>query len=165
MYFCDMKKRTSIFGHVLATGVFLLYFAGLAAAQSDAEQAVRKLERAWLDAYEMHDAKAMDEIVADEFFIIFPDGTKQTKPELMAQIRRASENPTTRKLKFRTEDVEAKVDANTVVLSGSVITETVVDGQVTSKQKSLYTDTYVRRNGKWRVIESHLSDPKSSVKR
>jgi hypothetical protein len=41
-----------------------------------AAQEVRKLERAWLDAYEQHVAKAMNAIVADDFIITFPNGRK-----------------------------------------------------------------------------------------
>ncbi len=134
-----------------------------AQTQSDPEKEVRKLERAWLDAYENHDAKAMDEIVGDEFFIVFRDGRKQTKPELIAQIRRYVPN-TTRKQKFHTEGVKAKVDGTTVVLTGLVISETIQDGKSVSRYEDAYTDTYVKRNGRWQVIESHLTDPKSSVK-
>ena len=34
---------------------------------TNAEEEVRKLERQWLDAYEQHDAEAMERIVADDF--------------------------------------------------------------------------------------------------
>jgi ketosteroid isomerase-like protein len=52
-----------------------------------AEQEVRQLERAWLDAYEKADADAMDRIVSDDFVITFPNGARQTKAQLMKMIR------------------------------------------------------------------------------
>ncbi len=119
---------------------------------STAEQEVRKLERAWLDAYERHDVKAMNLIVADDFIITFPDGTQQTKPQIMASLN-APPNP----IKFYTEDVKARVYGDTVILIGRVITEFQRDGK-TVKEQSSYTDTYVRRERRWQVVASHLSN-------
>ena len=39
--------------------LLILLTSGYATAQNNAEQQVRKLERAWLDAYEQRDVKAM----------------------------------------------------------------------------------------------------------
>ena len=121
---------------------------------SAAEQEVRKLERAWLDAYEQNDAKAMESIVADDFIITFSMGARQTKPQLMEAIRmpRNSANA----VKFYTEDVQARVYDNSVILIGRVVAEYHRDGK-TVKERSNYTDTYVRQNGRWQVAASHLS--------
>src|SRR5688500_17554984 len=56
-------------------------------AASGAVAEVQRLERAWLDAYEKHDASAMDAIVAEDFLITFPNGQTQTKKDLMAMIK------------------------------------------------------------------------------
>ena len=133
--------------------------SGSAVAQDDAAQAVQKLERAWLDAYEQHDAKAMDAIVADDFSITFPNGSMQTKPQIMASLNRSrpAGAPT---MKFRTEEVRARVYGDTVILTGLVITEIQRGGQTTSTEQQRYTDTYVKRNGRWQVVASHLSNAK-----
>ena len=123
---------------------------------SRAEQEVRRLERAWLDAYERFDAKAMDSIVADDFAITFPNGDVQTKPRLMDDIRkpRPAGAPA---MKFHTEDVSSRSYGDTVVLRGVVVTEYEREGKP-ARQQSRYTDTYVRRGGRWRVVASHLSN-------
>ena len=118
-------------------------------AQSSAEQEVRKLERAWLDAYEKRDAKAMDAIVADDFKITFADGSIQTKPQIMDSIKSAR-NSTNQPPKFHTEEVQARVYGDTVILMGRVITEWQQNGQI-QQEANLYTDTYVKRNGRWQV--------------
>lgn len=127
-----------------------------ASAQTQAEQEVRKLERAWLDAYEQNDARAMETIVADDFTITFPDGSIQTKPQILSAIKaaRGGNNPP---MKFYTEDVQARVYGETVVLIGRVVTEWQRDGKP-SKQENRYTDTYVRRGARWQVVASHLSN-------
>jgi uncharacterized protein (TIGR02246 family) len=137
----------------------LIACCGQVMAQDDAGQAVQKLERAWLDAYEQHDEKAMDAIVAEDFTITFPNGSIQTKAQIMAGIRtpRSSTGPA---MKFHTEDVQARVYGDTVILIGRVVTEYQRAGQPTSKEEQRYTDTYVKRNGRWQVVASHLSNTK-----
>ncbi|HEX8368335.1 MAG TPA: nuclear transport factor 2 family protein [Pyrinomonadaceae bacterium] len=126
------------------------------ASAQNAELEVRKLERAWLDAYEQHDAKAMEAIVADDFTITFTDGSMQTKPQIMNTVkapRRADSPPP----KFYTENVQARVYGDTVILIGRVTSEWQQNGQ-TTKEQNRYTDTYVKRGGRWQVVASHLSN-------
>lgn len=120
------------------------------------EEEVRKLERSWLDAYEQLDAEAMERIVADDFTITFPDGNIQTKPQIMTSLKRPR-RPTQPAMRFYTEDVQSRAYGETVILIGRVITEYQRDGK-TVKEQSRYTDTYVKRNGRWQVVASHLSN-------
>ena len=128
-------------------------------AQDDASQSVQKLERAWLDAYEQLDAKAMDTIVADDFTITFPNGAMQTKPQIIASLK--SPRPADgRSMKFRTEEVQPRAYGDVVILVGIVVTEYKRDGKTVSESRQRYTDTYVKRNGRWQVVASHLSNTK-----
>ncbi len=123
---------------------------------TEAEKEVRSLEREWLDAYERRDPVAMDRIVAEDFVITFPNGTRQTKRKLMASLR-APRKAGAPSLRFYTEHVQSRAYGDTVILIGLVTTEYERDGK-TIKEQSRYTDTYVRRNGKWQVVASHLSE-------
>jgi ketosteroid isomerase-like protein len=128
-------------------------------AQDDAIQTVQKLERAWLDAYEQLDQKSMDAIVADDFTITFPNGGVQTKPQIIASLK--SPRPADgRLMKFRTEKVEPRAYGDVVILVGIVVTEYQRDGKTVSESRQRYTDTYIRRNGRWQVVASHLSNVK-----
>jgi len=122
-------------------------------APKAAEEAVRKLERAWLDAYEQRDVKAMEAIVADDFIITFPEGGKQTKAQIIEMIKKPPRPGSSSK--FRTEGTEARVFGDTVVLTGRVTSESQREGKSRTEQM-LYTDTYVRRNDVWQVVASHL---------
>ena len=75
----------------------------------------------------------MNAIVADDFTITFPDGSQQTKPQIMASLKgpRTSGRPVPN---FYTENVQARVYGDTVILSGRVVTEYRRDGQVISKR-------------------------------
>ena len=120
-----------------------------------AEQEVRQLERRWLDAYEQHNSQAMTEIVADPFVITFPNGSRQNKSELMSMIKNPNRSGPV--MRFYTEDVKSQAYGDTVILRGTVITEYERDGKKV-RQQSRYTDTYVKRNGRWQVVASHLSN-------
>jgi len=131
-------------------------------AEADSIQQVRRLEREWLDAYEQLDAAAMTRIVADDFTIVFPDGSGQSKADILAMLERGrtSKRPRPR---FTTEEVQARAYGDTVILSGRVITHTKQADGTEAREVSRYTDTYVRRDGRWQVVASHLSNaPKTS---
>ena len=150
-----MRGRALILAIVTALSFHSLH-AQQVAALSPEEEAVRKLEREWLDAYEQHSAEAMDRIVAEDFMITFPDGSTQTKAQIMAMIKkpRRERAPTRR---FHTEESQSRRYGDTVILTGRVVIETNADGK-TKKETSRYTDTYVKREGRWQVVASHLSN-------
>lgn len=121
--------------------------AGQAAQRAERRAEVLALERAWLDAYQTRDAAVMDAIVGEEFIITYPDGRARTKADVMAQI--SGDGPAPR---FSTEEVQDRQFGDTVILTGTLVTET--DG---GRRRSRYTDTWVRRAGRWQVVASHLS--------
>ena len=145
----------------LAALLFTLIVPTALAQTADPIQQVRQLEREWLDAYEKHDAEAMQRIVADDFTIVFPDGGSQTKADIMAMMERGrtGKRPSPR---FTTEDVNARVyGGDTVILSGRVVTHMKRPDGTEGREESRYTDTYVRLNGRWQVVASHLSNVKA----
>ena len=128
-----------------------------------AEQEVRKVERQWLDAYEKHDVAVMEKILAADFIATFPDGTRQTKPQVLKFIgqprRPGSPSP-----KFNSEDVQAHIYGDTVVLTGTLTTLWPGPNNTSMKQASRYTDTYVKRDGGWQVISSGMSNAEAAAK-
>lgn len=61
-------------------------------------------------------------------------------------------------MKFYTEGVQARIYGDTVILTGRVIAEYQRDGKTMGKEQQRYTDTYVKRQGRWQVVASHLSN-------
>lgn len=122
---------------------------------SPAEIEVRKLEREWLDAYEKRDVEAMNRILSDDFKLTLPNGSVRAKADVLAQLKSALEvgRPSAG---FSTEDVRSSVDGETVVLTGLVNQRMERDGQTRTMQMR-YTDTYVRREGRWQVKSSLLT--------
>jgi CubicO group peptidase (beta-lactamase class C family) len=119
---------------------------------SQSEQEVRKLEREWLDAYEKYDLEAMNRIVADEFKLTRSNGSVQTKADIIAELKTGRETSRPA-MKFLTEDVQSRVEGESVILSGRVIMQSASGMSMQAR----YTDTYARRNGRWQVVSSQMA--------
>jgi uncharacterized protein (TIGR02246 family) len=121
---------------------------------ASAEEAVRKLEREWLDAYEQHDADAMARILADEFTITYGDGRTENKTQVLETVK-AHADKAKPAPKFATEEVQARVEGDSVVLTGRLV-ETIERGGESRAMRFSYTDTYRQRDGRWQVVNSQL---------
>ena len=119
-----MSNRTRCSGTLCLSFAMLLATCVAHAADakppSPAEQAVRALERAWLDAYEQVDTVAMARIVADDFLITFPDGSTQTKAQILQSQRAQKSRPGPYTTRFFTEKTSSRAYGKTVVLTGIV---------------------------------------------
>ena len=108
--------------------------------------AVRRIERAWLDAYEKHDRRAMRAILADDFTITHPNGSMQSKRDILDALGGSSDGRTE---KYLTENVRGRCYGDTVILVGLVVEA--------GGDRSRYTDIYVQVGSMWKVVASHLS--------
>ena len=129
---------------------------------SDPIAEVRRLERAWLDAYEKRDAEAMKRIVADDFVIVHGDGRTETKNDVLTMLARANAAGMPN-AKFTTDDVQARAFGDTVILTGRVTMEMQRRDGTTSKRESRYTDAYARIGGRWQVVSSHQGASKPAT--
>ena len=156
-------KKVIVFTLLFAFAGVLSAFAqtisnAATAAITKPEQEVRQLERAWLEAYEQSDTDAMERIKTNDFTITYPNGGMHNKQQVIAmtkQIRSTSQPQT--KMRIYTEDVKSRVYGDTVILTGKVIVETERGGKQ-MKEISRYTDTYIKKDGRWQVAASHLSN-------
>jgi ketosteroid isomerase-like protein len=120
-----------------------------ASPDARAEQELRNLERQWLDA----NADEIERIEADDFTITYGDGSVRNKAQYLAMVRRAVKNP---RVSQWTEDSVVRVYGDTAIITGRFIYKMRDKDKETATQ-SRYTDTYIRRNGRWQVVASHLS--------
>ena len=97
----------------------------------------------------------MNRIVSNDFKLTFSNGSVQTKADILAELKSARDagRPSP---KFSTEDVQSRVEGDTVILTGRVIQTMERDGQTRTMQMR-YTDTYAKRQGRWQVIASQLT--------
>jgi uncharacterized protein (TIGR02246 family) len=121
-------------------------------ADSDAaiSQELQAIERNWLDAEKSHDAAAFEKLVADDWIAITPDGRSQTKAE------RASEIKTAHTTSATLGDMKVRVFGDTAVVTGTDDEVTVTGGKESSEHY-VWTDVFVKRNGKWLAVASQTA--------
>ncbi len=139
-----------------------VFIAGALRAQGS-EEAVLAAQRRWIESYNRHDEKTLNETEADDFRVTFGDGRVQEKSEQLAQLRTPA--PKGAEFEIVVEESEVRVYGTAAVVRG-IVTERgrFVDAKGATqsfRQHSRYTDTWILQNGRWRVVASHLSDLKS----
>jgi hypothetical protein len=120
-----------------------------ASADPKAEQELRRLEREWLNA----DAAAIERIEADDFTITYEDGSVRNKAAYLEMVRQRKVKPNGSEW---TEDSQVRVYGNTAIINGKFLYK-FRDSDKEIVNESRYTDTYIRRNGRWQDVASHLS--------
>ena len=121
-------------------------------ADSDAaiSQTLQAMEQAWLNAEKNHDAVAFEKLVADDWIAISPDGRSQTKGERSAEIKTAHIVSAT------LGDMKVRVLGDTAVVTGTDDEITMTDGKKSSDHY-VWTDVFVKRNGKWLGVASQTA--------
>ena len=122
-------------------------------APKEAKQELLDLENRWLHAEQ--DPDVQEEILAPDFLHVLPTGII-TKEEQIAYLRQhPAQGPATPK---HFEDMHIRLYGTVGVVNG-----TVVRGDPGATTKTLFTDVFVYRDGKWKAIsaqELHLSATK-----
>ncbi|MGA7625914.1 MAG: nuclear transport factor 2 family protein [Candidatus Acidiferrales bacterium] len=125
-------------------------------ADSDAAtaQALQVTEQEWLKAEKNHDAAAFENIVADDWIAINPDGKSQTKAERSVEIKMSNIDSAT------LGDVKVRVFGDTAVVTGTDDEVTMKDDGKKSSDHYVWTDVFVKRDGKWLAVASQTAQIK-----
>jgi ketosteroid isomerase-like protein len=121
-------------------------------ADSDAavSQTLQAIEQAWLNAEKNHDAAAFEKLVADDWIAISPDGKSETKAERAAEIK------TAHIVSASLGDMKVRVFGDTAVVTGTDDEIAMEDGKKSSDHY-VWTDVFVKRNGKWLAVASQTA--------
>lgn len=113
---------------------------------ADTAQTLQEIEQTWLQAERNHDPTSFEKLVTDDWIALTPDGKRQTKAERSAKIKNshmgaASLGP-----------MEVRVFGDAAVVTGTV-DETAEHGT----HHYVWTDVFVRRDGKWLAVASQTA--------
>jgi ketosteroid isomerase-like protein len=118
------------------------------------EQELRKLEDEWLSSYLRGDRTTFDRIVADDF-----TGTDES-----ARVRNKAEEreliqppPASIKSSLANEDVRVRTNGDAAIVTGRIVLKTQLSGQPEISFQTRFTDTFLRRQGRWQVAARHYS--------
>jgi ketosteroid isomerase-like protein len=136
--------------NLLAVAVFCALSLSLAAGQSGkVEDQIKKLEQDWSQATIKSGAAAVDQYEADDILDTDPGGRLSDKAQDKKDLSSGD-------LKFESmelSDMTVHVYGNTAVVNGTNTLKGTYKGQDISG-KYRFTDTWVKRNGKWQVVAS-----------
>jgi len=154
-------KRISI-----AVGVVVLVFAIAIQAQTppqtqteSVEQELIKLENGWLQAFFKKDIAFSDRFLADDYMGTDEHGNVKTKAQEIAEIK-AGEHLSTSGVQ---DNIKVRVYGDAAVVTGRNIMKGLFKGKEYSSPY-LWTDTFIKRGGRWQCVASHVSKPISEQK-
>jgi ketosteroid isomerase-like protein len=132
--------------------VFLVFGVSILAKTQtgSVEQELIKLETKWIDDVVKHDVTALDKMVVDEFTMTF-DGAVYTKAELLEYIKTNKEESS-----IVPDEWKVRVYGDAAVVTGRNTRKVKSEGkEVTSQDR--FTDTWIRRDGRWMCVAAHNS--------
>jgi ketosteroid isomerase-like protein len=133
----------------------LLSFPFIGFTQQTAQQTdsaiVSKLNLDWIASYAKRDTTTMQRILADDFLLISPIGTKFDRESTIRNV--GSMERTT----VSTVDSSwVRVFGNTALLVAYTHFSITSNGQTTNG-RNCYSDLYVKRNGVWQAVSGHVT--------
>jgi uncharacterized protein (TIGR02246 family) len=122
------------------------------AQDAKVEEALMLLERDWCNATLKNDADWLTRVLADDASFVSATGQRQTKAQVLADFK-------VEKTKTcQVDQMQVRAYGDTAVVTGRWrITGTDAKGKPFPTPESMFTDTFVRRNGQWQCVASHSS--------
>jgi len=117
-----------------------------AGTAADREQIIQ-LERDWTQSFVTMDVAANQRIVADDFLGTEPDGRRSKKSDILNEVK--TEEPLASN-HLNEDDLTIRFYGQTAVVNGSESWK-LKSGKT---GKFIWTDVFVKRNGKWQVVAS-----------
>jgi ketosteroid isomerase-like protein len=114
--------------------------------QAKAERYIKQGESQWAEADSKADIAAVERILADDFAGVAPDGTFYDKAEEIKNAREDNGNT----LFNHVNEIKVRFFGDTAVAQGSETWERRAGEP--KKGSYIWTDTWVKRNGKWQIV-------------
>ena len=121
--------------------------------KSDADR-VRTLEMQLTELYKQRKIEGVAALLDDDFVITFEDGKVYSKTGYISYNAAAS----LRILEAETLDVKVHLHGNTAVLTG-IYHERGEEKGTPYDYRDRFTDVWMKKDGKWRIIASHYATP------
>jgi ketosteroid isomerase-like protein len=116
-------------------------------------QALIDIENKWVAALEKSDAAALDAIFADTYVDTDEQSHRSDKQAVLALLKSGD----LRMESIKLSDMQVHVYGDAAVVTGSAAQAGNFQGHPLTV-KIIFTDTFVRQDGKWRAVASHRSN-------
>lgn len=146
-----MRKK----GLILAALCLAAFPLVPARAQESPEAAsVKALELKLLDCYKLRQVEVFANILDDDFVITFEDGSTYSKTGYLAY----SASSSTHIEMAEIPEMKVRVHGDTAIVTG-VYHEKGLDAQKTYDYRDRFTDVWMKKAGKWRLVAAHYAVP------
>ena len=126
-----------------------------ARAQHSSETAeIRSLEMKMLDCYKNRQVEVFAAVLDEDFVITFEDGSTYSKTGYLSY----SASSSTRVESAEIPEMKIRMHGDTAVVTG-VYHEKGVDNQRAYDYRDRFTDVWMKKSGKWRLVAAHYSVP------
>jgi ketosteroid isomerase-like protein len=113
------------------------------------EQILKQLERDWTQASLKKDIAALDKIMADDWVSIDFQGKAVTKAETLANLKAGL--PATQAAGIG--EMKVRIFGDSAIVTGSDTEKSTLQGKDVI-DKYLWTDVFVKRDGRWQAVAS-----------
>jgi uncharacterized protein (TIGR02246 family) len=128
--------------------------ADAANANSGRDEAeVLRLEKTLQDAWLKHDVAAVSAIVADDLQYWSFKGSRRGKADLLKNVAQNGEATT------QVDDPQVRVFGDTAIYTAKITDAGEDANGMAFKATTMVTTVFVRRNGKWQMVQDHESFP------
>lgn len=116
------------------------------------EKTITQMEQDWAVALVKRDMTVIDRLEAPEYMFSAPDGSLSTKAEANAEIKTGAMVIES----FKIDDLKVRIIGDTAVAYGLETEKSTYKGKDSSGQYR-FTDVFVKRNGVWQAVATHVS--------
>ena len=113
---------------------------------------LRQIENDWVDAVKNRNAERLADILADNWVGLGWNGKRMDKAKSLADMK----SPGNSLDNIEMGHMTVRIFGNTAVVTGSDTEKSMEDGK-DSSGKYLWTDVFVKQNGKWRAVASQTT--------
>jgi len=123
--------------------------------QKEAERYISESERQWAESVASGDTSVIERILADDFVGVDPKGRQYGKTEMISETRNAPKYFVSNHL----NDVKIRFYGDAAIAQGNESWQR----QTGERGRFVWTDTWIRRHGRWQVVAAEdLDAPESS---
>jgi peptidylprolyl isomerase len=121
------------------------------------QEQLKKLEEEWATAFIKRDAAALGRILADDYYLIDPNGSASDKAQTIKDIM--SGEFAFESIKY--DNLKVRIYGAFAIVTGGEVVK-MRTGEQTNTEAFRFTDVFALRRGRWQAISSQLT-PSSEV--
>src|SRR5215475_7302973 len=144
-------KLVAVFSLIAVIGFATVPRASLRESQSEDASKIIAMENLWNQMQLNHDAAAMEKMLDEDFVLTDYDGSLLNRSQFLESIK----DPSIQLAQEMSEGMKLHQHGITVVITGATREKGTQNGKPFA-HNGRFTDTWIKKEGKWLCVASHL---------